>query len=138
MCVGKGVLRGGVVTELVSLNPSEHVVFNSRRLRELCSEYGVRGAEAVVMDAVEDISGSLFVIETAYKRDRVAEIPAMAKHVSQLAADIGMLSLARVARDLGIVAQRGDIIACRAVWARVVRIGDQSLAKVWQAPEMSM
>lgn len=126
------------MTNLVSICPSEHVVFDSRRLRMLCAEYGVRGAEAVVMDAVEDISGSLFVLETACRRDRISEIPATARHVSQMAAEIGMLSLARVARDLGIVAQRGDIVACRAIWARVVRIGDQSLAKVWQAPGLSM
>lgn len=90
------------------------------------------------MDSIEDISDRLMEIELA-NRDGVLEcVPFKAERVVSLCADIGLVSLAQVASDLGTAAARGDLIAYRAVWERLVRIGDRSLAQVWEMPGLSI
>lgn len=90
------------------------------------------------MDTVEDISDRLAEIEWQYRHGNLDEVVPRAQRVTRLCSDIGLTSLARVARDLGISAGRGDLIAFRAVWERLVRIGDRSLAQVWEVPGLSL
>ncbi len=90
------------------------------------------------MDRVEDISERLADIEWRYRQGSLTELAREAQIVSRLSSEIGLISLARVVRDLGISADRGDMIAFRAVWQRLVRIGDRSLAQVWEVPGLSL
>lgn len=90
------------------------------------------------MDTVEDISDRLAEIEWQYRHGNLSEVVPRAQRVTGLCSDIGLTSLARVARDLGISAGRGDLVAFRAVWERLVRIGDRSLAQVWEMPGLSL
>jgi len=113
-------------------------VIDTARLDQLFQKLGERGAESYVMDRVEDISERLADIEWQYRQGALSEIAREARIVSRLSADIGLTSLARVVRDLGVSAGRGDMIAFRAVWERLVRIGDRSLAQVWEVPGLSL
>lgn len=90
------------------------------------------------MDHVEDISERLADIEFQHRQGALSEIAREAQTVSQLCTEIGLTSLARVVSDLGVSAGRGDMIAFRAVWERLVRIGDRSLAQVWEVPGLSL
>ncbi len=90
------------------------------------------------MDRVEDISERLADIEFQYRQGALGDVAREARIVSTLCVDIGLTSLARVARDLSISAEHGDVVAFRAVWERLVRIGDRSLAQVWEVPGLSL
>jgi hypothetical protein len=126
------------VKTVVDMRHRERVVIDTARLEELFKELGQRDAEAHVMDRVEDISERLADIEWQYRQGALGEVAREALTVSRLSADIGLTSLARVVRDLGSSADTGDMIAFRAVWERLVRIGDRSLAQVWEVPELSL
>lgn len=99
---------------------------------------GDRAAEGFVMDSIEDISDRLAEIELATRNGVLGDVPFQADRVASLCTDIGLVSLSRVAGDLGAAAMRGDMIAYRAVWERLVRIGDRSLAQVWELPGLSL
>lgn len=90
------------------------------------------------MDAVEDISDRLAEIEVNYRSGAISEVPDQARRVSRRCTEIGLTSLARVVRDLGITAERTDMIAFRAIWERLIRIGDRSLTQVWEMPGLSL
>lgn len=91
------------------------------------------------MEAVEAISDTLAEVEGVIRsEDELLEIAPRALFVSHLSEQIGLVSLARVAQDLKNAAQAEDGIACRAVWQRLVRIGDRSLMLVWEQPGLSM
>lgn len=90
------------------------------------------------MEAVEAISDLLAEVDGFVRRDDLAQIAPRAQQVSRISAQIGLTSLARVARDMGIAASRDDVVAYRAVWERLVRIGDRSLAQVWELPGLSL
>ncbi len=123
---------------VIDLRHRERVVIDTARLDDLFQEHGQRGAEAFVMDRVEDISERLADIEWQYRQGALGEVAREARIVSKLCVEIGLTSLARVVRDLAVSAEHGDMIAFRAVWDRLVRIGDRSLAQVWEVPGLSL
>ena len=90
------------------------------------------------MQTVEEISDCLVEVDTRVRKGQMTGVAPYAQRVSRLSAEIGLTSLARVSRDMGIAAQRRDLVAFRAVWERLVRIGDRSLAQVWEVPELSL
>ncbi|MCB1388719.1 MAG: hypothetical protein KDK12_06175 [Rhodobacteraceae bacterium] len=126
------------MTFVIEMRPSERVIIDTATLDDVFQRLGERGAEAYVMDAVESISDTLAQVDALVRLGRLAEIPPHAQRVSRRSADIGLTSLARVARDMGIAARRADLVAYRAVWERLVRIGDRSLAQVWEMPGLSL
>lgn len=126
--------KGAIVTFVIEMRPSERVIIDTATLDELFRRLGDRGAETLVMETVEAISDTLVEVDTLVREDRLDEIAPRAQRVSRLSAEIGMTSLARVSRDLGLAARLGDHVAYRAVWERLVRIGDRSLALVWDVP----
>jgi len=126
------------VTFVFEFRPSERIIIDSARLGELFDRLGDRGAEAFVMEAVEAISDLLAEVDGCVRSGDLAQIVPRAQQVSRISAEIGLTSLARVARDMGISASRSDTVAYRAVWERLVRIGDRSLAQVWELPGLSI
>ena len=52
-----------------------------------------------------------------------------------VAEQVGMMSLASVARDVSLLALGNDDAARAAVVKRLVRIGDASLAALWESGE---
>lgn len=126
------------MTLVYDLRPSERIIIDAAKLEDVFKRLGERGAEAFLMEAVEAISDILAEVDGFVRRGALSEIAPRAQQVSRISADIGLTSLARVARDMGITAQRGDLVSYRAVWERLVRIGDRSLAQVWELPELSI
>lgn len=126
------------MASVVELRQSERILIDAPRLEALFRQMGERAAEGFVMDSIEDISDRLAEIELATRNGVLTDVPFKAERVASLCTDIGLVSLARVARDLGASATRGDMTAYRAVWERLVRIGDRSLAQVWELPGLSL
>lgn len=126
------------MTQVVAFRPSDRAIIDGARLSALVRALGARGAEAHVIDRVEEISDRLAEIDCVQRQGIAPEIPANARRIAALSADIGLVSLARVAQDLAAAAVQGQEPAYRAVWERLVRIGDRSLAQVWDAPGLSM
>lgn len=130
--------KGAIVTFVVELRPSERVIIDAATLDELFERLGDRGAEGFVMQTVETISDILAEVDAFVRHDALDEIPPRAQAVSRLCTEIGLTSLARVSRDMAISARKQDLVAYRAIWERLVRIGDRSLAMVWDMPGLSL
>lgn len=126
------------VTLVYEMRPSERIVIDASALEILFRRLGDQGAECFVMETVEAISDTLAEVDGFVRRGQLSEIAPRAQKVSKLSSEIGLTSLARVSRDMGIAAKRGDMVAYRAVWERLVRIGDRSLAQVWELPGLSL
>ena len=126
------------MTLVYEMRPSERIVIDASALEILFRRLGDQGAECFVMETVEAISDTLAEVDGFVRRGQLSEIAPRAQKVSKLSSEIGLTSLARVSRDMGIAARRGDMVAYRAVWERLVRIGDRSLAQVWELPGLSL
>lgn len=49
----------------------------------------------------------------------------------EVADQIGMHTLARVAKDVSFCVGKGDVVALGGTLARLLRVGDQSLSSIW-------
>jgi hypothetical protein len=126
------------LAQVLNFRPSERVLIDPACLDTLCRRLGSRGAEAYVSERVEEISERLADIDWLQRQNLLTEVPADAARVARLCAEIGLVSLAGAARDMAQVALSGHPATCAAVWERVVRIGDRSLAQVWELPGLSL
>lgn len=131
-------ITGDVVGQIAQLRQSERILVDSRHLAALSARLGPRRAESYVTGRVEQMTDMLAQIEARYREGEHVALVGAAQRVSRMATEIGLTNLARVSRDLSIVARRKDMAALGAVWARLVRIGDRSLEQIWEQPGLSL
>lgn len=126
------------MTLVLEFRPRERAVIDTGCVDQLCRRMGTREAEGFVIERVEEISDRLADIEWQQRQRDFEQVHRSAQRVARLCGDIGLISLGRATRDLAQVAQCNDPAAFAAVWERVVRIGDRSLAQVWEVPSLSL
>lgn len=115
----------------------EPVGLDPDRLVVLYAQLGQSAAERVISAAVEDLAVHLAAIEAAVRADHRDVVARGVDELCQLARQVGMIQLVRVARDLADCTARGDTVAQEAVLARLRRTGERSLTAVWELSDMS-
>lgn len=126
------------MAQILEFVREERVVIDSAHLNGMARRLGARAAEAYVIEKVEEISDRLADIDWLHRQGLSAEIRNGALRIARLCAEVGLISLGRVAHDLANAAAQGDLAAYSAVWERLVRIGDRSLSQVWEVEGLSL
>lgn len=116
------------------LSHAEPVVLDRDQLDVLYRQLGPVGADRVVTHALAELSTLLESLAVDYRAVRVSEVAGGARALAAVAQQVGMLKLARVARDVAELAHGRDAAALGAVMARLDRIGDRSIIAVWDEP----
>ena len=119
------------MAQISALAVSEAVRVDSRRVAEIMAQLGETAAQHVIGLALEQLATALAAVDQALERADRAQAVAHAERISRLAWQIGLLSLAGVAMDLGSAAERGDMPALAAIRARLMRVGNRSLTAIW-------
>lgn len=121
------------MAQITALAVSEPVRVDARRVSDIVRELGESAAQNVIGLALEQLAGALTATDAALEAGDLAEAVAHADRLSRLAWQIGLLSLAGVAMDLGSCADRRDAGALAAVRARLMRVGNRSLTAIWDS-----
>jgi hypothetical protein len=119
------------------LRPEEPARFNPDTLESLCRRIGETRAEAEVARALERISTTLAALDTL---EEEADSTLMAATLRSLVRDadmIGMVTLARVSRNVLACLGTSDSRAYSATLARLSRVGDRSMLSVWELEDLS-
>ncbi|MCF3974405.1 hypothetical protein [Paracoccus salsus] len=119
------------MAQIMALAVSEPVRVDARRVGDIVSELGETAAQNVIGLALEQLASAMSTIDEALVAGDLAQAVAQADRLSRLAWQIGLLSLAGVAMDLGACAERRDMSALAAVRARLMRVGNRSLTAIW-------
>ncbi|MGP9803312.1 hypothetical protein [Paracoccus sp. NSM] len=119
------------MAQVTTLAMWEQVRVDTRRVAGIVNELGETSARNVIELALEQLAAKLTAVDQALDRGELALAVADADRVARLAWQIGLLSLAGVAMDLGSCADRGDRVALAAVQARLMRVGNRSLTAIW-------
>lgn len=122
----------------VTLQHFERARLDRDRLESLVRELGEPGAERIVGRAMEELAVRLSRLEVAYKAGDLAAVAKAASSMVAVADQVGMASMARVARDVTITAHAGDGAGFAATVARLLRVGEASLMSVWDLQDMSV
>ncbi|WP_304616121.1 DNA repair protein RecO C-terminal domain-containing protein [Paracoccus sp. (in: a-proteobacteria)] len=119
------------MAQVTTLAMWEQVRVDTRRVAGIVNELGETSARNVIELALEQLAAKLTAVDQALSQGDLAQAAADAERVARLAWQIGLLSLAGVAMDLGSCADRGDRVALAAVQARLMRVGNRSLTAIW-------
>ena len=84
--------------------------------------------------ALQELSARLGQLDGLSRRGEMGEMRKCARSLGAIAEQLGMPALARVARDAGACSEGGDPVALAAVLARLQRVGEVSLARIWELP----
>lgn len=135
-----GAERLGVrtVTNVVQLRLDETVRLDRDQLEVLYVQLGPAGADNLVAHAMEELAVELARLERRHKASRIGDVLNSARLLIAIAQQIGMTSLARVARDVLSLANGSDSAGYAAAVARLLRIGERSLVAVWDLQDMSV
>ncbi|MBO9453941.1 hypothetical protein J7376_04190 [Paracoccus sp. R12_1] len=119
------------MAQIKALAVSEPVRVDARRVSDIISELGETAAQNVIGLALEQLAVALESTDRALADGDLALAVDHADRLSRLAWQIGLLSLAGVAMDLGALAERRETAALAAVRARLMRVGNRSLTAIW-------
>lgn len=124
------------MAQITALAVSEPVRVDGQRVGDIINEMGENAAQHVIGLALEQLATALTAVEQALRDDDRAAASGHAERMSRLAWQIGLLSLAGVAMDLGSCIERGDEPAIAAIRARMLRVGNRSLTEIWDRPAL--
>ncbi|MFC3628777.1 hypothetical protein ACFOM8_04895 [Paracoccus angustae] len=119
------------MAQITALAVSEPVRVDSRRVGDIVTELGETAAQNVIGLALEQLAGALTSADRAIRDADLDEAARQCDLLARLAWQIGLLSLAGVAMDLGCCAERRDPVALGAIHARLMRVGNRSLTAIW-------
>lgn len=122
------------MAQITALAVTEPVRVDARRVGDIVGELGETAAQNVIGLALEQLATILTATDAALEANDLARAATHADRLSRLAWQIGLLSLAGVAMDLGSCAERRDMGALAAVRARLMRVGNRSLTAIWDRP----
>ena len=129
--------RQDLMAKLARLDITEDVRFDGRRMGEIVDELGESTAESVICAALEQLANGLTATRNAaVAGDRAGNV-AQAEAVARLAWQLGLVSLAGVAVDVGRCADHRDQSALSATLARLMRVGRRSLTEIWDGADMA-
>ena len=123
---------------IAQLHCREAARLDRDRLEHLVRELGEPGAERVVGRAMEELAVRLQKIGTDYGRNNIRAVEKSAHSLIAIADQIGMSTLARVARDVVETAGRSDATAMAATVGRLQRVGEASLMSIWDIQDMTI
>lgn len=106
----------------------EGVRVDPDRVLRLAARLGRVDAAHLIAATSQDLAEHFARIELLVRRRQPEQVAWTALEVERLAEQVGMIGLARVARDLQDCCGRDDPPAQAAVAARLMRIGERSLS----------
>ncbi|WP_420819941.1 hypothetical protein [Ruegeria marisrubri] len=124
--------------KVVTLDQKESVRLDADRLGALVGQLGDRNAEEVVCRAIEELAVRLSNCDRMWRRQDWVGLRKSARSLVAIAEQIGMSALARVANDVTGAVDSGDHVAASATLFRLIRVGERSLAAVWDQQDLSI
>lgn len=126
------------MNEVLKIRLDETVRVDHDRLGALYAELGADAAEDVVCRAMEELALRLSHCSRMYNSGKIRELRKCAKSLIAISEQIGMIALARVAGDVVETIDARDTPATGATLARLLRIGERSLAAIWDLQDITI
>ncbi|GLS85919.1 hypothetical protein GCM10010873_08930 [Cypionkella aquatica] len=113
---------------VVALRPKERVRQDAEPIATIYQNLGTSGAEQVVTRALGELALTMAGLAAHVRAHEMGDLLRQLRRLQRMAENLGMVSLGLVAGDLRVCMDRSDTTAFAAVWARLLRIAERSLA----------
>ncbi|MFZ9199118.1 MAG: hypothetical protein ACO22Z_07210 [Paracoccaceae bacterium] len=113
---------------VVALPVKERVRQDSEPIATIYRNLGTASAEQVVTRALGELALTMAGLAAQVREREMQDLSRQLRRLQRMAENLGMVSLGLVAGDVRECLDRADVTAFAAVWARLVRIAERSLA----------
>lgn len=113
---------------ITALRPLDRVRQDAEPIAAMYREMGTMAAEQVVNRALGELALTIAGLAQQVRARELTDLPRKLRRLQRLAENLGMVSLGLVAADARRSFDQGDATAFSAVWARLVRVAQRSLA----------
>ena len=119
------------MVDVSELLPGEVVHLEMDQIVQLADQIGLEGADHAANASVEEIIERLCAAEAAWQTGEFARLADASWALIGIASEMGMETLAYVARNVVAMSSGRDPVALAALVARQSRVGEASLAAIW-------
>lgn len=113
---------------IILLRPVERVRQDAEPIATMYRNLGTDSAEQVVSRALGELALTMAGLASQVRARDLADLSRQLRRLQRMAENLGMVSLGLVAADVRGCLEQGDSTAFSAVWARLIRIAERSLA----------
>ena len=116
------------MNNVVALRPKERVRQDAEPIATMYRNLGTASAEQVVTRALGELALTMSGLASQIRDHDLGDLIRQLRRLQRMGENLGMVSLGLVSADLRICLDRKDSTAFAAVWARLLRIAERSLA----------
>lgn len=113
---------------VLALQPKESPTQNFDHIASIYRNLDSLAAEQVVARALGELGQMLVSLADRIAGHHLQDALGRIKRLERMAENLGLVTFSGVARDLAQCLERGDSTAFAAVWARLLRVADCTLA----------
>ncbi|MCU0827206.1 MAG: hypothetical protein MUE52_07315 [Tabrizicola sp.] len=124
----------GMVTALA---PREVVRQDVEAIAAIYRNLGAPTAEQMVTRALGELALTMAGLAEKVRCQDLRDLSRQIRRLQRLAEDLGLITLAQVAGDSRTCLDRADSTAFSAVWARLLRVAERSLAPISGSIDLS-
>lgn len=124
----KSISVGKIMENVTVLRPRERIRQDGEAIAVIYRNLGTSAAEQMVTRALGELALAMAGIAAQVKAHQLADLSRQLKKLQRMAENLGMISLSVVSQDARTCLDRCDPTAFSAVWARLLRVAERSLA----------
>ena len=114
--------------KVVMLRPNDHVRQDAEPIATIYRNLGAASAEQVVTRALTELALTMAGLASQMKAHDVSDMDRQLRRLQRMSENLGLVSLASIAGDVRDCLARSDVTSFGAVWARLLRVAERSLA----------
>ncbi|OIQ04723.1 MAG: hypothetical protein AUK60_11760 [Rhodobacteraceae bacterium CG2_30_10_405] len=110
------------------LRPLERLRQDAEPVAVMYRDLGTAQAEQVVTRALGELALTMSGLALQVRAHDLNDLARQLRRLQRMSEQLGMISLGLVAGDVRLCLEGGDVTAFAAVWARLMRVAERSLA----------
>ena len=110
------------------LRPNDRVRQDAEPIATIYRNLGTTSAEQVVTRALGELALTMAGLADQVRAHDLSDLTRQLRRLQRMSENLGLVSLGLVADDVRICMERSDVTAFAAVWARLLRVAERSLA----------
>ena len=113
---------------VIMLRPDDRVRQDAEPIATIYRNLGAASAEQVVTRALTELALTMAGLASQVKARELGDMDRQLRRLQRMSENLGMVSLAMIAGDVRQCLQRSEVTSFAAVWARLLRVAERSLA----------
>ncbi|MGV8985621.1 MAG: hypothetical protein ACOH2H_04965 [Cypionkella sp.] len=116
------------LNNVVALRPNDRVLQDAEPIATIYRNLGTASAEQVVTRALTELAVTMSGLALQVQARDLADMTRQLRRLQRMSENLGLVSLGLIAADVSACIGRSDVTAFSAVWARLLRVAERSLA----------